>query len=48
MNSITNNLRVGFDAKFLFADTERNEIKTEDVYEDFYGDKNLFDFSDYH
>ena len=23
------------------------EIKTEDVYEDFYKDKNLFDFSDY-
>ena len=23
------------------------EIKTEDVYEDFYEDKNLFDFSDY-
>ena len=23
------------------------EIKTEDVYEDFYRDKNLFDFSDY-
>ena len=23
------------------------EIKTEDVYEDFYQDKNLFDFSDY-
>ena len=23
------------------------EIKTKDVYEDFYGDKNLFDFSDY-
>ena len=36
-----------FDAKLLFADTERNEIKTEDVYEDIYGDKNLFDFSDY-
>ena len=24
-----------------------NEIKTSDVYEDFYEDKNLFDFSDY-
>ena len=38
-----------FDAKLLF--TDRNslvyEIKTKDVYEDFYRDKNLFDFSDY-
>ena len=38
-----------FDAKLLFTDTDSlvYEIKTEDVYEDFYGDKNLFDFSDY-
>ena len=38
-----------FDAKFLFTDTESlvYEIKTEDIYEDFYQDKNLFDFSDY-
>ena len=38
-----------FDAKLLFTDTESlvHEIKTEDVYEDFYQDKNLFDFSDY-
>ena len=37
-----------FDAKLLFTDTDSlvYEIKT-DVYEDFYGDKNLFDFSDY-
>ena len=38
-----------FDAKLLFTDTDSlvYEIKTEDVYEDFYRDKNLFDFSDY-
>ena len=38
-----------FDAKFMFTDTNSlvYEIKTEDVYEDFYKDKNLFDFSDY-
>ena len=33
----------------LFADTDRldYEIKTNDVYRDFYKNKNLFDFSDY-
>ena len=33
----------------MFTDTENliYEIKTKDVYEDFYQDKNLFDFSDY-
>ena len=33
----------------LFTDTDNlvYEIKTEDVYEDFHQDKNLFDFSDY-
>ena len=38
-----------FDAKLLFTDTDSllYEIETEDVYENFYGDKNLFDFSDY-
>ena len=38
-----------FDAKLLFTHTDSlvYEIKTEDVYGDFYGDKNLFDFSDY-
>ena len=35
-------------AKLLFTDTDSlvYEIKTEDVYEDFYEHKNLFDFSD--
>ena len=38
-----------FDAKLLFTDTDSlvYEIKTEDVYEDFYQNKNLFNFSDY-
>ena len=38
-----------FDAKLLFTDTDTlvDEIKTEDVHEDFYENKNLFDFSDY-
>ena len=39
-----------FDAKLLFTDTDILvcEIKTEkDVYEDFYTDKYLFDFSNY-
>ena len=38
-----------FDANLLFTDTDSLvfEIKTEDVYENFYKDKNLFDFSDY-
>ena len=35
-----------FDAKFLLTDTDSlvYENQTEDVYEDFYQDKNLFDF----
>ena len=38
-----------FDAKLLFTDTDSlvYEIKTKDVYEDFYENKNLFDFSEY-
>ena len=37
------------DADLLLTDTDSlvYEIKTEDFYEDFYEDKNLFDFSDY-
>ena len=37
------------DANLLFTDTDSlvYEIKTEDVYETFYKDKNFFDFSDY-
>ena len=35
--------------KLLFTDRDSliYEIETEDFFEDFYGDKNLFDFSDY-
>ena len=38
-----------FDAALLFTDTDSlvYEIKTDDVYEDFYLDKDLFDLSDY-
>ena len=38
-----------YNAKLLFTDTDSlvYEIKTEDVYEDFYEDKNLFDLTDY-
>ena len=38
-----------FDAKLSFSGTDSlvYEIKIEDVYDDFYGDKNLFDFSEY-
>ena len=37
-----------FDVKLLFTDTDSlfYEIKTKDVYEDSYQDKDLFDFSD--
>ena len=42
-------IKYKFDAKSLFTDTDSlvYETKTKDVYEDFYQDKNLFDFSDY-
>ena len=38
-----------FDAKLLFTDTDSlvYEFKIEDVYKDFYLDKNLFDLTDY-
>ena len=38
-----------YSANLLFTDIDSlvYEIKTEDGYEDFYKDKNLFDFSDY-
>ena len=38
-----------FNANLLFANTESliYEVETDDVYEDFYADKDLFDFSDY-
>ena len=38
-------IKTKYNAKLLFADTDSlvYEIKTDDVYEDFYEDKNLFD-----
>ena len=38
-----------FSANLLFTDTDSlvYEIDTKEVYEDFYGDENLFDFSEY-
>ena len=38
-----------FNARLLFTHTDSLvcEIKKEDVYEDFYQDKDLFDFSEY-
>ena len=38
-----------YNAKLLLTDTDIlvYEIKTDDVYENFYEGKNLFDFSDY-
>ena len=37
-----------YNANLFFTDTDSlvHEIKTDDAYENFYGDKNLFDFSD--
>ena len=48
MNFITNTLKK-YDAKLLSTDTDSlvYEIKKEDVYEDSYANKSLFDFSDY-
>ena len=46
MNFITNTFEQNM---LLFKDTDSlvYEIETDDVYEDFYEDKNLFDFSNY-
>ena len=48
MNFITNTLKK-IDANLLFTDTDSlvYEIETNDVYEDFYENKNWFDLSDY-
>ena len=42
-----NYIKRKFNAKLLFTDTDSLvcEVKTDDVYEDFYRDKHLFDFS---
>ena len=43
------NIKRKYNANLLFIDTDCqvSEIETNNAYEDFYGDKNLFDFSDY-
>ena len=49
MTFVTITLKRKYDVKLLFTDTDSlvYEIKTNDVYEDFYKGKDLFDFSDY-
>ena len=44
-----NFIKKNFDAKLLFTDTDglTYEIKSEDVYEEFFKHKHLFDFSNY-
>ena len=44
-----NFIKKNFDAELLFTDTDSltYEIKSEDVFEDFYKDKHLFDLSNY-
>ena len=46
MTSITTLLKI-FDAELLFTDTDGliYEIKSEDVYEEFFKHKHLFDFT---
>ena len=49
MTSITNLLKKKFYAKSLFTNTETRtyEIKSEDVYEEFFKRKHLFNFPNY-
>ena len=49
MTSIKALLKIHFDAKLLFTDTDSltYEIKLEDVYEEIFKHKHLFDFSNY-
>ena len=44
-----NYIKIKYDANLLFTGTDSivYEIRTEDVYEDFFRDKHLFDFTDY-
>ena len=44
-----NYIKRKYNAKLLFTDTDSlaYEIETDDVYEDFYENKSLFDLSDY-
>ena len=49
MTSINNFIKKQFDTELLFTDTKSltYEIKSEDVYEEFFKPKHLFDFSSY-
>ena len=49
MTSINNFIKKQFDTELLFTDTKSltYEIKSEDVYEEFFKPKHLFDFSNY-
>ena len=49
MTSITTLLKKHFDAELLFTDTDSlaYEIKSEDIYEEFFKQKHLFDFSNF-
>ena len=49
MTSITTSLKINFDAKLFFTDTDSltDEIKPENVYEKFSKWKDLFDFRNY-
>ena len=44
-----NFIKKNFDAQLLFTDTDSlaNEIKSEDVYDEVFKHKDLFDFSNY-
>ena len=49
MTSIIDFFKKCFDAELLFTDTHSltYEIRSEDVYEEFFKQKHLFDFSNY-
>ena len=49
MTSVTTLLKKHFDAELLFTDKDSltYEIKSEDVYEEFFKQNHLFDFSNY-
>ena len=42
-----NFIKKNFDAELLFTDSHTYEIKSENVYEEFFKWKDLFDFSNY-
>ena len=42
-----NFIKTDFDAELFFTDTDNHEIKSENVYEEFFQWKDMFDFSNY-